>query len=72
MRNLLLGMTGAAMVLLAPSFANAAVPSAAPAAHSSIEQARMVKRCHTAKTWQAGPHGRHLITHRSCHMVQVH
>jgi hypothetical protein len=75
MRKLMICLTGAAMVLLAPTLSNAAsfrADAAAPGAHSSIEQARMVKRCRMAKSWRDGPHGRHLVRHRVCHMVEVH
>ena len=74
MRKLMICMAGAAMVLLAPQLSNAAPfrADAAPGVHNSIEQARMVRRCHVAKVWRDGPHGRHLVRHRVCHMVEVH
>jgi hypothetical protein len=73
MRKLMICLTGAAMLLLAPGLSNAAPfrADAAPAAHNSIEQARMVRRCHVSKSWRDGPHGRHMVRHRVCHMVEV-
>lgn len=73
MRRLLICLTGAAMLLLAPELSNAA-PSridAAPAVHKSVEQARMVRRCRMARVWRDGPHGRRLVRHRVCRMVHV-
>ncbi|HLZ67623.1 MAG TPA: hypothetical protein VKQ29_15435 [Aliidongia sp.] len=77
MRRLLICLTGAAMVLLAPSLASAAPTAlrsdAAPAAvQKPIEQARMVRRCHVVKVWRNGPHGRHLVRRHRCHMVRVY
>ena len=72
MRKLLICLTGAAMLLLAPELSNAA-PSridAAPAVHKSVEPARMVRRCRMARVWRDGPHGRRLVRHRVCHMVE--
>jgi hypothetical protein len=73
MRNLMICLTGAAMLLLAPVLSHAAPlrADAAPAAHRSVEQARMVQRCHTGRVWRDGRHGRHLVRQRVCHMVQV-
>lgn len=65
MRKLMICLSGAAMVLLAPSLSNAAPfrSDAAPAAHNAVEQARLVRRCHIHR-------GRHGSRHRVCHMVQ--
>jgi len=73
MRNVMICLTGAAMLLLAPALSHAAPfrADAAPAAHRSVEQARLVQRCHVGRVWRNGPHGRHLVSHRVCHMVQV-
>jgi hypothetical protein len=73
MRKLMICLAGAAMVLLAPQLSNAAPfrADAAPGAHNSIEQARLVRRCHTGRVWRNGPHGRHLVRRRVCRMVQV-
>ncbi len=67
MRKLMICLTGAAMVLLAPALSNAAPvrADAAPAVHKSIEEARLVRRCHVTKTWRDGPHGRRMVRHRA-------
>ena len=72
MRTLLLGF-GTAVMLLAPALSGAAPlrADAAPAAHRPIEDARLVRRCHMARVWRDGPHGRHLVHRRVCHMVRV-
>jgi hypothetical protein len=73
MRKLMICMTGAAMLLLVPLLSQAAPyrADAAPAAHKSVEQARLVRRCHIGRAWHDGPHGRHLVRHRACHMVEI-
>lgn len=73
MRKLMICLTGAAMLLLAPALSQAAPfrADAAPAAHNSVEQARLVRRCHIGRVWHDGPHGRRLVRHRVCRMVQV-
>jgi hypothetical protein len=76
MRNLLLSLAGATMVLLAPSFATAAPAlshaDAAPVAvQKPIEQVRLVNRCRVVKVWRNGPHGRRLVPVRRCRQVQV-
>ncbi len=72
MRKLMICLTGAGMLLLAPALSQAAPlrSDAAPAAHHSVEQARLVQRCHTGRVWRDGRHGRHLVSRRVCHMVQ--
>ena len=77
MRKLMICLTGAAMVLLAPSLTGAAPAAfgtdAAPAAvQKPVEQARMVKRCRVARVWRYGSHGRYLARRHRCHMVNVH
>jgi hypothetical protein len=76
MRKLMIGLTGAALVLLAPLLASAAPAvfrsDAAPAAvQRPIEQVRVVTRCHTVKVWRNGPHGRYPVRQRRCHKVHV-
>lgn len=73
MRKLMICLAGAAMLMLTPTLSNAAPArlDSAPAVQKPVEQARMVRRCRVARVWRNGPHGRRLVSHRVCRMVNV-